>query len=100
MEGDLQKHFAKPREVAKMPTEPYDHASEEESPAHPGITHTKPLTPFLTSLNHQISQLQLRAPVEETMPSKETTRTEAKVLIQPTQEAITDTSAPQDPTTT
>ncbi|RVW63244.1 hypothetical protein CK203_058647 [Vitis vinifera] len=46
-------------------------------------------------------QLQtLRAPVEETMPPKETTRTEAKVLIQPTQEAITDTSAPQDPTTT
>ena len=34
------------------------------------------------------------------MPPKETTRTEAKVLIQPTQEAITDTSAPQDPTTT
>ena len=49
MEGDLQKHLAKPREVAKMPTEPHNHASEEESPAHPGITHTKPLTPFLTS---------------------------------------------------
>ncbi|RVW18480.1 hypothetical protein CK203_108522 [Vitis vinifera] len=29
------------------------HASEEEGPAHPEITHTKPLTPFLTSLNHQ-----------------------------------------------
>ena len=85
MEGDLQKHLAKPREVAKIPTEPHDHASEEESPAHPGITHTKPLTPF---------------PVEETMPSKETIRTEAKVLIQPTQEATIDASAPQDLTIT
>ena len=49
MEGGLQKHLVKPREVAKMPTEIRDHASEEESPTHPGITHTKPLTPFLTS---------------------------------------------------
>ena len=49
MEEGLQKHFAKPREVAKMPIEPYNHAYEEESPAHPGITHTKPLIPFLTS---------------------------------------------------
>ena len=49
MEEGLQKHLAKPREVAKMPTEPRDHASEEESPAHLEITHTKPLTPFLTS---------------------------------------------------
>ena len=49
MEGGLQKHLAKLREVAKMPTEPYDHAYEEENPAHPGITHTKPLIPFLTS---------------------------------------------------
>ena len=85
MEGGLQKHLAKPKEVAKMPTEPCDHAYEEESPAHLGITHTKPLTPF---------------PVEETMPSKETTRTEAKVLIQPIQEATTDASAPQDLTIT
>ena len=54
MEEGLQKHLAKPREVAKMPIKPCNHASEEESPAHPGITHTKPLTPFLTSLNHQI----------------------------------------------
>ena len=29
-----------------------NHASKEESPLT-GITHTKPLTPFLTSLNHQ-----------------------------------------------
>ncbi|RVW44207.1 hypothetical protein CK203_089434 [Vitis vinifera] len=43
---------------------------------------------------------QLRAPVEETMPSKETTITEVKVLIQPTQEATTDASAPQDLTIT
>ncbi|WKA10653.1 hypothetical protein VitviT2T_028216 [Vitis vinifera] len=49
MEEGLQKHLAKPMEVAKMPIEPRDHASEEESPAHLGITHTKPLTPFLTS---------------------------------------------------
>ena len=51
--GGLRKHLAKPREVAKMPIEPRYHASEEEGPAHPEITHTKPLTPFLTSLNHQ-----------------------------------------------
>ena len=75
MEEGLQKHFAKPREVDKMPIEPCKHAYEEESPVHPGITHTKPLTPF---------------PAEETMPPKETTRTEAKVLIQPIQEATTD----------
>ena len=49
MEGDLQKHFAKPREIAKMPTEPCDHASEEESPAHPGITHTKLIAPTESS---------------------------------------------------
>ena len=54
MEEGLQKHFAKPREVAKMPTEPHNHASEEESPAYLEITHTKSLTPLLTSLNHQI----------------------------------------------
>ena len=53
-EEGLQKHLAKPREVAKMPTEPHDHAYEEESPAHIEITHMKPLIPFLTSLNHQI----------------------------------------------
>ena len=39
-----------------------------------------------------------RVPVEETMPPKETTRIEAKILIQPTQEATTDASTPQDPT--
>ena len=50
MEEVLQKHFAKPIEVAKMPIEPCNHASEEESPAHPGITHIKPLIPFLTFL--------------------------------------------------
>ena len=53
MEEGLQKHFAKLREVAKMPTEPCNHVYEEESHAHPGITHMKPFTPFLTSLNHQ-----------------------------------------------
>ena len=82
-----------------MPTEPHNHASKEESPLTE-ITHTKPLTPFLTSLNHQSPQLQLRALAEDTMPPKETTRTDVKVLIQPTQEATTDTSAPHDPTIT
>ena len=48
MEEGLQKHLAKPMEVAKMPTELYNHAYEEESPLTK-ITHTKPLTPFLTS---------------------------------------------------
>ena len=50
MEEGLQKHLAKPREFAKKPTELHNHASEEESPAHPGITHTKSLTPFLNLL--------------------------------------------------
>ena len=40
MEEGLQKHLAKPREVVKMPSEPCNHGSEEESPAHPGITHS------------------------------------------------------------
>ena len=59
MKRDLRKHFAKPREVVKMRREPRNHASKEESP-FTRITHTKPLTPFLTSLNHQSPQLQLR----------------------------------------
>ena len=49
MEEGLQKHFAKLRKVAKMPIEPCNHAYEEESHAHPGITHMKPFTPFQTS---------------------------------------------------
>ena len=92
----MRKHFAKPREVVKMPTEPRDHASEEEKPAHPEITHTKPLTPFLTSLKPS----KPIAPAEKTMTPKETTKAEVKVLIQPTQEATTDASAPKDPTIT
>ncbi|KAL6321738.1 hypothetical protein AAG906_031253 [Vitis piasezkii] len=40
------------------------------------------------------------APAEETMPPKETTKTEVKILIQPTQEATIDASTPQDPTIT
>ncbi|KAL6332886.1 hypothetical protein AAG906_019398 [Vitis piasezkii] len=36
--------------------------------------------------------LQMRAPVEKTMSSKENTKTEAKVLIQPTRKATTDAS--------
>ena len=49
MKRGLQKHFVKPREVAKMPIEPRDHASKEESPLIE-ITHMKSLIPFLTSL--------------------------------------------------
>ena len=45
----MQKHFAKPREIVKMPIEPHNHASKEESPLTE-ITHTKPLTPFLNLL--------------------------------------------------
>ena len=52
MKRGLQKHFAKPREVAKMPIKPCNHASKEESPLTEN-THMKPLTPFQTSLNHQ-----------------------------------------------
>ena len=77
-----------------MPTEPHNHASKEESP----------LTEITHEASHSISYLlkpsKPIAPTEETMPPKETTRTEAKVLIQPTQEATTDASAPHDPTTT
>ena len=83
-----------------MPTEPRDHASEEESLVHPEITHTKSLTPFLTSLNHHNPQLQLRAPVEKTTLPKETTRAEVNVLTQPTQKATTEPLSPQDPTIT
>ena len=49
MEGGLRKHLTKPREVVKMPIEPRYHASKDESPLIE-ITHTKPLTPLLTSL--------------------------------------------------
>ncbi|RVW47772.1 hypothetical protein CK203_091769 [Vitis vinifera] len=79
-------------QIAKLTCE----MQQEESPAHPGITHTKPLTPFLNLLKPS----NLIAPVEETMPPKEITRTEVKVLIQPIQEATTDASTPQDLTIT
>ena len=46
LQNDVQKHFAKPREIAKMPTEPHNHASKEESPLR---SHMKSLIPFLTS---------------------------------------------------
>ena len=94
MNRGLRKHFAKPREVPKMPRKPHDHAYKEESP----------LTKITHKASHSISDLlkpsEPIAPAEETMPPKETTRTEAKVLIQPIQEATTDASAPHDPTTT
>ena len=48
MKRGLRKHLAKPREIAKMPTKPRNHAFKEESPLTE-ITHTKPLTPFLIS---------------------------------------------------
>ena len=31
LQNDMQKHFAKPREIAKMPTEPHNHASKEKN---------------------------------------------------------------------
>ena len=91
----MQKHLAKPREIVKMPSEPCNHESEEESPEHLEITHkvSHSITDFLKPSKPI-------APAEETMSSKETTKTEAKVLIQPIQEATTDTSAPQDLTIT
>ena len=49
LQNDVQKHFSKPREIVKMPIEPHNHASKEESPLTE-ITHTKPLTPFLNLL--------------------------------------------------
>ncbi|RVW27003.1 hypothetical protein CK203_100481 [Vitis vinifera] len=69
----------------------------EESLVHPGITHMKPLTPFLTFLKPS----KLKAPVESSSKGdyapKETTRAEVNVLTQPIQKA---TISPQDPTTT
>ena len=60
LQNDVQKHFAKPREIAKMPTKPHNHASKEENTlVHPGITH---------EASHSISDLpkpsKLIAPVE------------------------------------
>ena len=75
MKRGLQKHFAKPREVVKMPTKP--HTMHMKRRALSLRSHTKPLTPFLTSLKPS----EPIAPAEETMPPKETTRTKVKVLI-------------------
>ena len=47
LQNDMQKHFAKPRKIAKMPTEPHNHASKEESP-FTEITH---------EVSHSISYL-------------------------------------------
>ncbi|KAL6334687.1 hypothetical protein AAG906_021243 [Vitis piasezkii] len=47
LQNDMQKHFAKPREIAKMPTEPHNHASKEESP----------LTEITHEASHSISDL-------------------------------------------
>ncbi|KAL6310854.1 hypothetical protein AAG906_036897 [Vitis piasezkii] len=58
LQNDMQKHFAKPREIAKMPTEPHNHASKEESP----------LTEITHEVSHSISYLlkpsKLIAPTE------------------------------------
>ena len=94
MKRGLQKHFVKPREVAKMQIEPRNHASKEESP-FTEITHKAS-----QSISDLLKPSESIAPAEETMPPKETTTTEAKVLIQPTQKATTDASAPQDLTVT
>ena len=71
-----------------------NHASKEESPLT-RITHEASY-----SISYLLKPSRPIAPTEETMPPKETIRTEAKVLIQPTQEATTDASAPQDSTIT
>ena len=47
LQNDMQKHFAKPREIAKMPIEPHNHASKEESP----------LTEITHEVSHSISYL-------------------------------------------
>ena len=94
MKRGLRRHFAKPRKVVKMRREPPNNASKEESP-FTKITHKA--SHFISDLLKPSEPI---APAEETMPHKETTRTEAKVLIQPTQEATTDASSPQDPTIT
>ena len=96
MEEGLQKHLAKPREIAKNanrasqsciwrgePRTPWDHTHQA---SHSIFNLLKPSEPI--------------APIEETMPCKETARIEAKVLVQPTQEATTDASAPRDLTIT
>ena len=80
MEEGLQKHLAKPREVVKMPIEPRTPWDHTHQASHSIFDLLKPSEPI--------------APTEETMPPKETTRTEVKVLIQPIQEATTDASAP------
>ena len=58
LQNDMQKHFAKSREIAKMPIEPHNHASKEESP----------LTEITHEVSHSISYLlkpsKLIAPTE------------------------------------
>nr|CAN69438.1 hypothetical protein VITISV_028732 [Vitis vinifera] len=71
-----------PRAV-REPRAPWDHTHEASHSIFDLLKPSKPIGPT-------------ESPVEETMPSKENTRTEAKVLIQPTQKATTDASAPQD----
>ena len=94
MERGLRKHLAKPREVAKMPTKPHDHASKEESPF------TENTHKASYSISDLLKPSEPIASAEETMLPKETTGIEVKVLIQPTQEATTDASTPQDLTIT
>ena len=53
------KTLCKAKGSCENAREPRNHASKEESPLIE-ITHMKSLTPFLTSLNHQSPQLQLR----------------------------------------
>ena len=54
----MQKHFAKPRAIAKMPTEPHNHASKEESPLTK-ITHE-----VSYSISYLLKPSKLIAPVE------------------------------------
>ena len=67
--------------AVKEPRAPWDHTHEASHSIFDLLKPSKPIGPT-------------ESPVEETMPSKENTRTEAKVLIQPTQKATTNASAP------
>ena len=73
--------------LRREPHTPWDHTHEA---SHPIFDLLKPSNPIAPSESSSWGDYE----------PKETTRTEVKVLIQPTQEATIDTSAPQDLTTT
>ncbi|KAL6311119.1 hypothetical protein AAG906_012619 [Vitis piasezkii] len=89
----LRNHFTRRNglQIAKLTCE-----MEEGEPRTPG-DHTHKASHSISNLLKPSEPI---APAEETMPPKETIRTKVKVLIQPTQEATTNASAPQDLTIT